>query len=113
MLADRKSYMPIYKVCQALSIRADRHIRHWKNLALWVTARKLPFRTERQGKRQVWCLPISHVPLLSGLFDWQLVSPEQRLQLKKACEELARLADSAHQEMQWRIELCVRRSILS
>ena len=47
MLADRKIYMPIYKVCQALNIRADRHIRHWKNLALWVTARKLPFRTER------------------------------------------------------------------
>ena len=102
ILSDGKIYLPVYKVCHALGIRADRHIRHWKNLVLWITAQKLPFRTERQGKRQVWCLPISQVPFLYGLFDWQLVSPERRLQLKRACKEQARLTDVAYQEMQWR-----------
>ena len=67
-LEDGRLYVPVYKVCQALGICADRHIRHWQNLALWITARKLPFRTEKQGKRQVWCLPISHVPFLYSLF---------------------------------------------
>ncbi len=101
-LGDGGIFIPVYKVCQALGIQADKYIQHWQTLALWITARKLPFRTERQGKRQVWCLPISYVPFLYGLFDWQLVSPERRLQLKRACEEQARLADLAYQEMQWR-----------
>jgi hypothetical protein len=50
----------------------------------------------------VWCLPISHVPFLYGFCDWQLISPERRLQLKRACKEQARLTDLAYQEMQWR-----------
>lgn len=99
-LADGRLYIPVYKVCQALDIRADWHIRHWQTLALWITARKLPFRTERRGKRLVWCLPISQVPFLYGLFDWQLVSPERRLQLHHATEEQAKLSDLAYQEMQ-------------
>ncbi len=99
-LADGRLYIPIYKVCQALGIRADRHIRHWQTLALWITARKLPFRTERRGKRLVWCLPISHVPFLYALFDWEPVSPERRLQLHHATEEQAKLSDLAYQEMQ-------------
>ncbi len=68
-LEDGRLFVPVYKVCQALGIRADKHIRHWKNLALWITAQKLPFLTERRGKRLVWCLLISHVPFLYGLFD--------------------------------------------
>ena len=100
-LEDGRLYVPVYKVCQALGICADRHIRHWQNLALWITARKLSFRTEKQGKRQVWCLPISHVPFLYSLFDWQLVSSERRLRLLRATEKQVVLADLAYQEMQW------------
>ena len=48
----------------------------------------------------VWCLLISHVPFLYGLFDWHLVSPERQLQLRRACEIQTRLADLAYQEMQ-------------
>jgi hypothetical protein len=102
ILSNGQTYFPVYKVCQALGIHSDRHIRHWKNLALWFLARKLPFRTERQGKRQVWCLPNSSVPFLYGLFDWHSVSPERRLQLNRACQEQARLVDLAYREMQWR-----------
>ncbi len=101
-LMDGGLYIPVYKVCQALGIRADKHIRHWQTVVLWIKARKLPFQTERQGKRLVWCLPISQVPFLYGLFDWQLVSPERRLQLCRASEEQAKLADLAYQEMQQR-----------
>ena len=102
ILSDGKTYLPVYKICHALGIHANRHIRRWKNLALWILARKLPFCTERQGKRQVWCLPISSVPFLYGLFDSNWVSPERRLQLNRACQEQARLADLAYREMQWR-----------
>ncbi len=55
--------------------------------------------------RQVWCLPISQVPFLYGLFDWQLVSTERRLQLKRACKEQARLTVLAYREMQWRYRI--------
>lgn len=103
-LADGRLYIPVYKVCLALGIRAGKHIRHWRRLALWITARKLPFRTERRGTRLVWCLLISHVPFLYSLFDWQLVSPERRLQLLRASEEQAKLSDLAYQEMQQRYE---------
>lgn len=99
---DGRIYIPVYKVCQAFGIRADKHIRHWQTLALWITARKLLFRTEKRGKRLVWCLLISQVPFLYGLFDWQLVPPERRLLLRRACNEQAKLANLAYQEMQWR-----------
>ncbi len=46
------------------------------------------------------CLPISQVPFLYGLFDWHYISAERRLQLKRACQAQARLADLAYQEMQ-------------
>lgn len=101
-LTDGRLYIPVYKVCQALGIRADKHIRHWQTLALWITARKLPFRTEKRGKRLVWCLLISQVPFLYSLFDWQLVSPERRLQLLRASEKQVVLADLAYQDMQRR-----------
>src|SRR5256885_1677907 len=73
-LADGRPYIPVFAVCHALGIRADMHIRRWRRLALWVTARKLPFQTEKRGKRPVWCLLISQVPFLYSLFDWELVS---------------------------------------
>lgn len=100
ILSDGKIYIPVYKVCQALGIRADMHIRRWQRLVLWITARKLPLQTEKRGRRLVWCLLISEVPFLYGLFDWQFVSPERRLQLLHASEEQAKLANLAYQEMQ-------------
>lgn len=99
-LSDSRPYIPVFAVCQALGIRPDIHIRRWRRLALWTTARKLPFQTEKHGKRLVWCLLISQVPFLYSLFDWKLVAPERRHQLHRATEAQARLADQAYQQMQ-------------
>jgi len=101
-LADGRPYIPVFAVCHALGIRADMHIRRWRHLALWATARKLPFLIEKRGKRLVWCLFISQVPFLYSLFDWKFVSPERRLQLQWATEEQVKLADLAYQTMQQR-----------
>ena len=101
-LSDGRPYIPVCAVCRALGIRADTHIRRWRQLVLWITARKLLFQTEKRGKRLVWCLLISQVPFLYSLFNWKLVSPERRLQLHRATEEQVKLADLAYQEMQQR-----------
>ncbi len=99
-LADGRLYIPVYSVCHALGIRADVHIKQWRRLVVWITAQKLPLKTEKQGKRLVWCLSISQVPFLYGLFNWQLVSPERRLQLYHAIQKQAKLSDLAYQDMQ-------------
>lgn len=98
-LADGRLYIPVYAVCHALGIRANTHIRRWRHLAVWLTARKLPLQTDKRGKRLVWCLLRSAVPFLYSLFNWQLVSHERRLQLHRATEEQLKLADLAYQEM--------------
>src|SRR5712671_2337168 len=92
-LVDGRPYIPVFAVCHALGIRADMHIQRWKHLALWVTARKLPLQAEKRGRRLVWCLLISEVPFLYGLFDWKLVAPERRLQLRRATEAQAHLSN--------------------
>src|SRR5215467_13573275 len=94
-LAEGRPYIPVFAVCHAFGIRADTYIRRWRKLVLWVTARKLPFQMEKRGKRLVWCLPISEVPYLYSLLNWELVSPERRLQLHRATEEQVKLADLA------------------
>lgn len=99
-LADGRLYIPVFAVCHIFGILPDVHIRRWRQLLLWVTARKLLFQTKKQGKRLVWCLLISEVPFLYGLFDWKLVSPERRIQLRRATEEQIKLADQAYQHMQ-------------
>jgi hypothetical protein len=99
-LEDGRPYIPVFAVCHALGIRADIHIRRWKHLVLWTTARKLPFQTVRRGRCLVWCLLISEVPFLYGLFDWKLVAPERRLQLERATEAQVQLSNLAYQEMQ-------------
>ena len=99
-LSDGRPYIPVFAVCRALGIRPDIYIRRWRRLALWATARKLPFQTEKRGKRLVWCLLISQVPFVYGLFDWKLVAPERRHQLHIATEAQVRLADRAYQQMQ-------------
>lgn len=90
-LADGRLYIPVYSVCHALGIRPDIYIRRWRHLLLWTTARKLPLQTQKKGKRLVWCLLISEVPFLYGLFDWQLISTERRLQLYYATKEQTKL----------------------
>ncbi len=99
-LADGRLYIPVYAVCHTLGIRAEVHIRRWRRLVLWINARKLPLQTKKQGKRLVWCLPILEVPYLYGLFNWQLVSPERRLQLCQATEEQAKRSNLVYQQMQ-------------
>jgi hypothetical protein len=99
-LADGRLYIPVYAVCCALGIRADIHIQRWRHLLLWTTARKLPLQTEKRGKRLVWCLLISEVPFLYGLFNWQLVPSERRHQLYLATKEQSKLSYMAYQDMQ-------------
>lgn len=99
-LSNGRLYIPVYEVCRALGIPPDKYIRHWQTLVLWITARKLPLQTEKRGRRLVWCLLISQVPSLYGLFDWQLVSIERRIQLRRATEKQLKLADLAYQGMQ-------------
>ncbi len=100
ILADGKLYIPVFAVCHALGIHADTHIRRWRHLLLWTTARKLPLQTQKRGRRLVWCLLISEIPSLYGLFNWQLVSSERRLQLYHATKEQAKLLNLAYQDMQ-------------
>jgi hypothetical protein len=111
-LADGRIYIPVYAVCHVLGIRPDMHIGRWRRLALWITARKLPFYTQKRGKRLVWCLLISQVPFLYGLFDWGLVAPERRLQLCLAAEEHAKLSGLAYQEVQQRYK-AMRRALFT
>jgi hypothetical protein len=99
-LSNGRLYIPVYAVCHALGIRADVHIRRWQRLVVWINARKLSLQTEKLGKRLVWCLPIAEVPFLNGLFNWQLVSPERRLQLYQATQEQAKRSNLAYQFMQ-------------
>jgi len=99
-LADGRLYIPVSAVCHALGIRADTHIRRWRHLLLWTTAQKLPLQTQKRGKRLVWCLLISEVLFLYGLFSWQLVSSERRLQLYHATKEQVELSHMAYQDMQ-------------
>ena len=101
-LADGRPYIPVFAVCHALGISPASSIRRWRNLALWVTARKLPFQTRKQGKRLVWCLLISQVPFLYSLFDWKLVTRERQAQLHQATEAQIELTNQAYQEMQQR-----------
>jgi hypothetical protein len=71
-LSDGRPYIPVFALCHALGIRPDIHTRRWRRLVLWVIARKLPFHTEKPGRRLVWCLLISEVPFRG---DYQNLPP--------------------------------------
>ncbi len=105
-------FMPVFAVCQALGIPPDPHIRRWRRLLIWETARKLPFQTAKRGKRLVWCLSIAEIPILYGMFKWNLVSPSMRARIKQAAKEGVRLAGAAYQEMQSRYK-SVRQMLFS
>lgn len=68
-------------------------------MLLWVTAQKLPFKTER-GTRKVWCLLISEVPFLYANVIWKYVSLERRQQLHEATKKGMKLTYEAYQHMQ-------------
>ena len=97
--ADNKPYIPAFAVCRVLGLPVDPHIRKWRNMLLWVTAHKLPLKTER-GMRNVWCLLISEVPFLYANVIWRYVSSERRAQLHEAIEKGMDLANAAYQQMQ-------------
>lgn len=100
IVADGRSYIPVFAVCRVLGIRADTHIQRWRRLIFWGTARKLLFQTEKRGQRLVWCLLISEVPHLYSLFDWSPLPPGRRRQLYEAAHAHAQLLEQVYQEMQ-------------
>src|SRR5437667_10216982 len=84
-LADGTAYFPVKSLCNMLGLRAETHIPRWRKLVLWANARKLPLQTAR-GKRIVWCLHMGALPFWCVCFNWSLVAPARREQLRQATE---------------------------
>ena len=101
-VADGTAYVPVIALCEMLGLRADRHIQQWRKLVLWANACKLPLRMKSGKTRIVWCLHRGAFPFLYGCFNWSLVSPERRMQLRQATDEWIELSNHAYQEMQVR-----------
>ena len=99
-VADGAAYVPVIALCEMLGLRADRHIQRWRQLALWANACKLPLRMKSGKTRIVWCLNRGAFPFLYGCFNWSLVSPERRMQLRWATDEWVGLSNHAYQAMQ-------------
>ena len=97
-MADGLPYIPVVALCRMLGLRAEAHIPRWRQLLLWENARKLPLRTAR-GRRIVWCLHLGAVPFLFGCFNWSLVSPQRRGQLRQATDASLKLMEQAQQKM--------------
>ena len=97
-LADGTPYIPVIALCRMLGLRAETQIPRWRRLVVWSNARKLPLRTAR-GTRIVWCLHLGAVPFLFGCFNWSLVSPRRRAQLRQATDASLKLMEQAQQEM--------------
>lgn len=84
-IADGRPYIPVLAVCRVLGIRADTHTQHWRRL--------------------VWCLHISEVPYLYGLFDWSPLPPERRRQLYEATHAHAQLLGQVYQKCRHNMQL--------
>ena len=97
-VADGTAYIPVVALCQMLGLHAATHMARWRRLMIWSHARKLPLRTAR-GRRIVWCLHLGTIPLLFNCFDWSLVSPERRIQLRQATDASLKLMKQAQQKM--------------
>ncbi len=98
-LADGAGYIPVVALCRMLGLSPRTHIPHWRRLFLWAHARKLPLRTEARGTRTVWCLHLGALLFWCSSFNWSLVSPERRVQLRQATNAGLRHLEQAHQEM--------------
>jgi hypothetical protein len=84
-LADGTAYLPVRALCRMLDLRAETHIPRWRKLVLWASARKLPLQTVR-GQRMVWCLHMGALPFWCACFNWSLVAPVRREQLRQATD---------------------------
>jgi hypothetical protein len=98
-LADGFGYIPMVALCRMLGLSPRTHIPRWRRLFLWVHARKLPLRTEARGTRMVWCLHLGALLFWCSSFNWSLVSPERRVQLRQATDAGLKHLEQAHQEM--------------
>lgn len=95
-LADGTAYLPVRALCRMLGLRAETHIPRWRKLILWVNARKLPLQAAR-GQRMVWCLHLGALPFWSACFNWSLVGPVRREQLRRATDAWQKDVAQAHQ----------------
>ncbi len=84
-LADGTAYLPVRALCRMLGLRAETHIPRWRKLFLWANACKLPLQTAR-GQRMVWCLHVGALPFWCVCFNWSLVAPVRREQLRQATD---------------------------
>lgn len=84
-LSDGTAYLPVKSLCSMLGLRTETHIPRWRKLVLWVNARKLPLQTS-QGQRRVWCLHLGALPFWCACFNWSLVGPVRREQLRQATD---------------------------
>jgi hypothetical protein len=84
-LADGTAYLPVRSLCRMLGLRAETHIPRWQKLVLWANAQKLPLQTAR-GRRMVWCLHMGALPFWCACFNWTLVAPARREQLRQATD---------------------------
>ncbi len=98
-LADGTRYIPVVVLCRMLGLSPRTHIPRWRRLFLWEHARKLPVQTEKRGTRMVWCLHLGALFFWCSSFNWSLVSPERRVQLREATDAGLRHLEQAHQEM--------------
>jgi hypothetical protein len=95
-LADGTAYLPVRALCRMLGLRAETHIPRWRKLVLWASACKLPLQTAR-GKRIVWCLQRGALPFWCICFNWSVVAPLRREQLRQATEAWQEDVAQAHQ----------------
>jgi hypothetical protein len=98
-LDDGTPYIPVRALCEMLGLHADTHIRRWRNLVLWASARKLPYRSKGGKIQVVWCLHRGAVSQLCCCFNWSLVSAERREQLTRATDEWFSQTAIAYREM--------------
>ncbi len=84
-LADGTAYLPVRALCHMLGLRPETHILRWRKLILWASARKLVLQTAR-GRRIVWCLHMGALPFWCACFNWSLVAPTRREQLRQATD---------------------------
>ncbi len=97
-LGNGTPYIPVISLCKMLGLNAATHIQRWRKLVLWVNARKLPLRTAR-GKRIVWCLNMGALSYWCACFNWSLVNPTRRIQLRQAADEWLSIIEQAQQEI--------------
>ncbi len=95
-LADGTAYLPVRALCRMLGLRAETHIPRWRKLVLWASARKLPLQTAR-GQRIVWCLQRGALPFWCACFNWSLVAPVRREQLRQATDAWQEDVAQVHQ----------------